>query len=68
MDQTHYGIIAQEVLETLKKYGIDSIEDFGGVHGKEETSYGARYSEFIPILMKAVQELSAEVKDLKEKI
>ena len=68
VDQTHYGIIAQEVLETLKKYGIDSIEDFGGVHGKEETSYGARYSEFIPILMKAVQELSAEVKDLKEKI
>jgi hypothetical protein len=66
-DQTHYGIIAQEVIETLKKYGIDSLDDFGGIHGDEETYYGARYQEFIPILMKAVQELSAEIKELKEK-
>jgi hypothetical protein len=66
-DQTHYGIIAQEVIETLKKHGIDSIMDFGGIHGDEETYYGARYQEFIPILMKAVQELSVEVKELKEK-
>ena len=66
-DQTHYGIIAQEVLETLKKHGIDSIDDFGGVHWDGETYYGARYTEFVPILMKAVQELSAEIKELKEK-
>ena len=66
-DQTHYGIIAQEVIETLKDHGIDSIMDFGGIHGKEETYYGSRYQEFIPILMKAVQELSAEIKELKEK-
>jgi hypothetical protein len=66
-DQTHYGIIAQEVIETLKKHGIDSIMDFGGIHGEEETYYGTRYQEFIPILMKAVQELSVEVKELKEK-
>ena len=69
MDQTHYGIIAQEVLEILKKYGIDSVEDFGGIthDGHPDTHYGARYSEFIPILIKAVQELSEEVKQLKEK-
>ena len=66
-DQTHYGIIAQEVIETLKKYGIDSLDDFGGIHRDGESYYGARYQEFIPILMKAVQELSEEVKDLKEK-
>ena len=41
--------------------------DFGGIHGEDETYYGARYQEFIPILMKAVQELSAEIKELKEK-
>jgi len=67
LNQTHYGIIAQEVIETLKKYGIDSLDDFGGIHGDEETYYGARYSEFVPILMKAVQELSVEIKELKEK-
>tara|TARA_R110000824_G_scaffold381575_1_gene574395 strand:- start:282 stop:4145 length:3864 start_codon:yes stop_codon:yes gene_type:complete len=69
MDQTHYGIIAQEVMETLKKYGINSVEDFGGIthEGGEAEYYGARYGEFIPILIKAVQELSDEVKELKEK-
>ena len=69
LDQTHYGIIAQEVVETLKKYGINSIEEFGGIThgGEEEDYYGARYKEFVPILIKAVQELSDEVKQLKEK-
>jgi hypothetical protein len=70
VDATHHGIIAQEVVETLKDYGIDSLEDFGGIYhdGDNESYYGARYNEFIPILMKAVQELSAEVKELKEKV
>ena len=69
LDQTHYGIIAQEVMETLKKYGVYSVKEFGGIthDGGEEDHYGARYSEFVPILIKAVQELSDEVKDLKEK-
>jgi hypothetical protein len=69
MDQIHYGIIAQEVMETLKKYGVDSVEGFGGIThgGGEEDHYGARYGEFVPILIKAVQELSDKVKELKEK-
>ena len=68
-DYTHYGIIAQEVVEILKKHGIDSLENFAGIthDGDADTDYGARYSEFIPILIKAVQELSEEVKQLKEK-
>jgi hypothetical protein len=69
LDQTHYGIIAQEVMGTLKKYGIDSVEGFGGIthDGGEEDYYGARYAEFVPILIKAVQELAVEIKELKEK-
>ena len=69
LDQTHYGIIAQEVMETLKKYGVDSVEGFGGIthDGGEEDYYGARYAEFVPILIKAVQELSDVVNQLKEK-
>ncbi len=70
VDQTHYGIIAQEVMETLTKYGINSVEDFGGIthEGGEADYYGSRYGEFVPILIKAVQELSDEVKELKEKL
>ncbi len=65
LDQVHYGIIAQETLEVLKKYGIDSTEDFGGITGDEENSYGARYTEFVAILIKAIQELSDEIDKLK---
>ena len=68
INQTHYGLIAQEVLESLKKHGIDSIEDFGGIShdGDPEHFYGARYGEFVPILIKAVQELKTEIDKLKE--
>jgi hypothetical protein len=65
---THYGIIAQDVVDTLKTYGIDSLDNFAGItYNTDNNLYGARYTEFIPILMKAVQELSAEIKELKEK-
>ena len=69
MDQRHYGLIAQDVVEVLKDHGIDSLEDFGGIlhNGNPEQMYKAKYEHFIPILIKAVQELSDEVKELKEK-
>jgi hypothetical protein len=65
LDQVHYGIIAQETLEVLKKYGINSTKDFGGIIGDEENRYGARYTEFVAILIKAIQELSDEIDKLK---
>jgi hypothetical protein len=65
---THYGIVAQDVVDTLNNSGIDSLDDFAGItYNTDNNLYGARYQEFIPILMKAVQELSAEIKELKEK-
>ena len=69
MDQRHYGLIAQDVVAVLKDHGIDSLEDFGGIlhNGNEEQMYKAKYTHFIPILIKAVQELSDEVRELKEK-
>ena len=69
MDQKHYGLIAQDVVDVLKNHGIDSLEDFGGIlhNGNPEQMYKAKYEHFIPILIKAVQELSTEVKELKEK-
>ena len=64
--QTMSGIIAQDVIETLSKHGIDDLEDFAGIM-KGGESYHATYEQFIAILMKAVQELSQQVKELKEK-
>jgi hypothetical protein len=62
----HHGLIAQEVEEVIKETGVD----FGGFQdhkingGNDVLSIG--YEELIAPLIKAVQELSAEVKALKE--
>ena len=61
--RTHYGLIAQEVKEVIGEndfagYIYDKSED-----GKE--THGLRYTEFIAPMIKAIQELSAEVTALK---
>ena len=63
--RTHYGLIAQDVKAALKSVGIS---DFAG-YIKENPSdpdsrEGLRYDQFIPALIKAVQELDAKVKAL----
>lgn len=59
-DKIHFGFIAQEVDKIFpkKKYGI--ITD-----GKEGY-LSIRYAEFIPLLVKAIQELEEKVKMLEE--
>jgi len=64
-DQKHYGLIAQEVMEVLKKYNINSTDDFGGLTGSADSTYGARYKEFIAIIIKGIQELATRVKALE---
>ena len=63
---THYGLVAQEVIDTLKDFGVNYEEGFAGITGDEKTTYGARYTEFVPILINAVKELSEKVKKLEE--
>lgn len=59
----NYGLLAQEVEEVLQG------KDFGGhVYDKAVDVHGLRYDQFIAPLIKAVQELSAEVDRLKEQI
>jgi hypothetical protein len=59
--RTHYGLIAQEV-EAL----LDG-KDFGGfIHDKETDIMGLRYDQFVPLLIKSIQELKAENDTLKE--
>ena len=60
--RTHYGLIAQEVEELLNG------KDFGGfIHDKESDLKGLRYDQFVPLLIKAIQELKAEIDILKAK-
>ena len=56
--RTHLGLIAQEVEECLGGRDLAIVT-------KDENGYGLRYEELIAPLIKAVQELSAEVAELK---
>ena len=61
-----YGFIAQEVKSSLDKF---NIKDFNGWNEALDTKIqGISYELFVMPLVKAVQELSAEVKELKEKL
>lgn len=65
----HYGFKAQQVKQTLDELGI---EDFGGWiladKNDPDSEQSLRYDEFIAPLVKAVQELSAQVKVLQEEV
>ena len=63
--RTHYGLIAQEVEDVIKKEG-KTIDDFAAVVA-EGGKYSLAYSEMISPLVKAIQELSAKVSALEAK-
>jgi len=64
----HEGLIAQEVKQVLDDIGIDS-NDFGGYVDASVTGgpdrLALRYREFIPALIKSIQELSARIEELE---
>ena len=62
----HHGLISQEVKESLDKFGVSS-NDFAG-YIDTESGLGLRYTEFIAPMIKAIQELSDEVKLLKSQL
>ncbi len=65
-NRPHYGLIAQEVKETLTSLGID---DFAGWTEDQVTrKQGLRYEEFVAPLIKAVQELSNKVIALDQEL
>lgn len=64
----HQGMIAQEVLAALAKHGMTTDQFAGFIQAdpnNPDSSMGLRYSEFIAPLIRAVQELSDEIKQLK---
>ena len=64
------GFIKSDIPESKyeEKEDIPSGKSVGDVKTAAHTSYGLRYNEFIGPLVKAVQELSAEVETLKTKV
>jgi hypothetical protein len=61
-----YGFIAQEVKSSLDKF---NIKDFNGWSEAPDTKIqGISYELFVMPLVKSIQELSAEVKELKAKL
>jgi hypothetical protein len=67
-DRTRYGLIAQEVKQAVEDIGVD-IGEFSpwclGDKHDPDSEQGLQYEQFIPMLIKAVQELSAKVKELE---
>ena len=63
----HYGVIAQELQEVSNELGIDfgGLQDHSLNGGEDVMSVG--YEEFISPLIKAIQELSKQVEELKNK-
>ena len=64
----HYGLIADELKTTMDELGVDfgGYKDHGINGGMCVKSVG--YAELISPLIKAVQELSAQVDDLKQQL
>jgi len=63
--RTHFGMISQEVKTLTDNLGIDSNDFAPYIYDEENDQYGLRYIEFVPILIKAVQELKVEIDLLK---
>jgi Chaperone of endosialidase len=67
------GVIAQDVKEVLDRDYPDFSEYFVHADGVEklpngEAAYGVHYNRFIPVLMNAVRELSAQVEELRSEV
>ena len=71
-NRVHHGLIAQDFKETLDELGIDhaayietELFDSETDEPLNKTAYGLRYQELTSSLIKAVQELKAEIDILK---
>lgn len=61
------GFVAQEVKQAMDELGI-SEKSFGGYDGTDPNHLSLRYSEFIPVLVKALQEKQEKIRNIKKRI
>lgn len=64
-EKKEFGPIAQHLENTIKKHGFDQSR-LGIINKDKNGYYTVRYNVFIPILIKSLQEISAENYKLKE--
>jgi hypothetical protein len=64
------GFLAQDVEKLEEEFGyqIENKTNLTTTLSGDGKMYGLTYSKFIPSLVKAIQELSAEVEELKSKM
>lgn len=63
---THWGLVAQEVKQTIDAHGVEFA---GWTESQDEhKTQMLNYSEFVSPLIKAVQELSSENKELRSQL
>ena len=67
ISKSRVGFIAQDVGEVLEELGFDSNNDIVEVDDKTEKQH-LDYAKFVPALVKSVQELSSENKELKDEL
>ena len=67
-DVIMHGFIAQEVKEALDKHSSDSDKNFSGWKENEDGMQNTSREMFVIPLVKAVQELSAQVTTLQDEI
>ena len=67
-EQLEGGFLAQDVEAIEEQYGhkLSDKTNLTFHSSEDEQMYGIKYSKFVPMLVKAVQELSAEVEELKK--
>ena len=67
--QLQGGLLAQDVEKIEREYGYKLEDETNIVTQKgEDGQYSLTYEKFIPILINAVKELSAQVEELKIKL
>jgi hypothetical protein len=61
----HYGVVAQEMEETMKELGVDfSGLQSTSINNERSDSYFVNYQEFIGVMLKAIQELNEKNNEL----
>lgn len=63
-----YGVIAQDVLTVFNSHGLDSDGLVKEVEGLKGGELKLDYTQLIPFLIGAIQELTQEVEELKSKV
>lgn len=66
-DGLHYGLIAQEVEGVLQELGIENATLLS-LPSEDHEYYGLDYTQFITPLVRSVQQLSTENKELRQRI